>query len=156
MISVAEKTVPRKRFHPSAHLDITRDGHILRLEAMGPFNKALVIYLFLMGRDLLVDAVKRNIPYAVVINFHKSLMMTPDSIKQLVELLQDSDRRGGPPPLATAYVVRPDIEGAKLMLPILADVYRQTRKFEAFSSQADADAWVFSQLLSKVAERTEE
>lgn len=145
-----EKSPLRKRFRPSAHLDITRNGHILRLEAMGPFNKALVIYLFLMGRDLLVDAVTRNIPYAVVINFHKSLMMTPDSIKQLVELLQDNDRRGGPPPVATAYVVNPDIEGATLMLPILADVYRQTRAFEAFSSKDDAEDWIQEMLAAKV------
>lgn len=142
-----------KRFRPSAHLEIAPEGHILRLEAAGPFNKALVIYLFLMGRDLLVDAVSKKIPYAVVINFHRSLMMTPDSIKQLVELLEDNDRRGGPPPVATAYVVRPDIEGATLMLPILADVYRKTRAFDAFSAQADADDWVRSLMAARPATR---
>ena len=151
MMPIADKSPVRKRFRPSAHLDITREGHILRLEAMGPFHKALVIYLFLMGRDLLVDAVSRNIPYAVVVNFHKSLMMTPDSIKQLVELLEDSDRRGGPPPVATAYVVAPEIEGAALMLPILADVYRKTRAFEAFSSKDDAELWIRERLAAKTA-----
>lgn len=132
------------RFKPQAKLDVTADGHILRLEAMGPFNRALVIHLFLTGRNLLVDTVAKGIPYAVVIKFHGSLMMSPDSIKQLVELLDDSERRGGGPPLATAYVVQPEIEGLTLMLPILADVYRKTRAFEAFSSQADADEWVHS------------
>ena len=137
---------PRRRLRPTAHLEVVADGHILRLEAAGPFSKALVIYLFLMGRNLLADTVRQNIPYAVVITFHQSLRMTPDAIQQLIDLLDDTERRGGPPPLATAYVINPEIEGARLMLPILADIYRKTRAFEAFSSGADADAWVHSLL----------
>lgn len=137
---------PVTRFKPQAKLDVTAEGHILRLEAMGPFNKALVIYLFLIGRDLLAETVAKGVPYAVVIKFHGSLMMSPDSIKQLVELLDDSERRGGGPPLATAYVVQPDVEGLAVMLPILADIYRKTRAFEAFSSQTDAEDWIRSVL----------
>ncbi|HRE17231.1 MAG TPA: hypothetical protein PLW86_09240, partial [Rhodocyclaceae bacterium] len=95
----------------------------------------------------------KGIPYAVVVKFHRSLMMTPDSIKQLVDLLEDSERRGGPPPVATAYVVRPDIEGATLMLPILADIYRKTRAFEAFSAQTDADDWVRSLMAEQTTPR---
>ena len=75
-------------------------------------------------------------------------MSTPGGIKRYTELMQSTK----PPelvPVATAFVIDPEVEGGRLMTAHFTNIYASiNRPFKAFETLDQAQAWVQSIVLN--------
>lgn len=126
-------------FSPHGKVDIWREGDLHLYEATGPFNKELVDSLAIAQADFL-RAAQQNTPWVSICIVRNSALATPDSLQRYGELI----RQAPPPltPLATAYVIGPDVEGGQLMAPHFVRVFAQAgRLFQTFATLDEARRW---------------
>ncbi len=127
------------QFAPHGQVDIWMEGNVLHYESTGPFNKELADCLAVAQSNFL-QALKPTGQWASICTVKKSALATPDALQRYAELI-----RQAPPefsPVATAYVIAPEVEGGQLMTPHFARVFADAgRPFQTFETLADAQDW---------------
>ena len=87
-------------------------------------------------------------PWASIVTLRNSAMSTPGGIQRYTELMQ----RPKPPellPVATAFVIAPEIEGGRLMTAHFANIYASiNRPFKTFETLDRAQTWTQSMVVA--------
>ncbi len=134
-------------FRPHGQVELWLEGSVLRIVAEGPFNREAVQAVSRAMHDLLAGVMPGK-PFAVLLEMRVSLLASPDALAAFEEFLRTMSGAQIAPKVV-AYVVAPDIECRSLMLPLYAAIYaRHQRLFAAFETQAEAEAWLRTQLTS--------
>ena len=132
-------------FRPHGRVDIWAEGNVMRLDAVGPFNKEVVIALGATWNNLF-DEMPVHGPFANIIVLRRSVVVSQEVLDAFGEFLH-ANNRAGRGASAVAFVVAPDVEGRSLMLPMFAATYAAAgRLFAAFETEAEADVWVRARL----------
>lgn len=131
------------RFRPHGRVDMRMHDDMLQYEATGPFNEEVVDCLAVAQMDALASLNLAG-PWASIGVLLHSAMMTPGGIARYTELMQ----RPKPPgyePVATAFVVAPEVEGGRIMAPHFARIYTTIgRPFQIFETMDEARQWARS------------
>lgn len=139
------------RFRPHGRVDMWMEDDVLQYEATGPFNAEVVDCLAITQRDYLLSLVIDG-PWASIGILRNSAMMTPDGIQRYSELMQ-SPKPAHLEPVATAFVVGPEIEGGKIMTPHFERIYRLIqRPFRIVNTMEEAQQWVRSMVRARRSE----
>ena len=127
-------------FKPHGLVEIWLEGNVLRYDAIGPFNRELVRAIALTQGDIMMTAKARG-PCVEIVTIRQSALVTPDGLDELAVILGEVNQQGLAP-LAVAYVIAPDVEGASLMAPLFYRRHReQGRVFKLFDRIEDAQTW---------------
>ena len=133
-------------FRPHGSVQMWMEGDFLYYESTGPFNVELVDSLAVAQMDLLRTTNYQG-PWASICTILNSAMAPPDALARY-EALMRKPKPAGKTPGATAFVVAPGVEGAKLMLPKFAAIYEGIqRPFQSFERMEDARAWAQAHML---------
>lgn len=128
------------QFKPHGHVDIQMEGDLLHYIATGPFNKELLDCLAIAQMEFLRSFRPKG-PWVSVCTMKDSAISGPEGLARYAELMQAPK----PPeltPVATAFVIGPEVEGAKLMAPHYAKIYADiARPFKTFETMAEARDW---------------
>jgi len=126
-------------FAPHGQVDIWMDGDLLHYESTGPFNKELADCLAVAQSNFL-QALQPSGAWVSICTVRKSALATPDGLQRYAELI-----RQAPPqftPVATAYVIGPEVEGGQFMAPHFAKIFADAgRPFQTFDTLAEAQIW---------------
>lgn len=132
-------------FRPHGRVDVWAEGNVMWLEATGPLNKESVIALGSLWRSLFAEFHQVG-PYASITVIHRSLINSQEVLDALEDFLA-ANTQAGNVASAAAFVVAPDVEGRAFMLPKYAEIYTAAgRPFAAFTTEAEAEAWVRAKL----------
>ncbi|MBK9235398.1 MAG: hypothetical protein IPO19_04735 [Rhodoferax sp.] len=132
-------------FQPHGLVEVWLDGRILRYDAVGPFNRELVRAIAKAQHDIMVAAKARG-PCVEIVTIRESALVTSDGLAELAAILHDVNHQGLAP-LAVAYVMAPEVEGASIMAPVFRSRYQsQGRVFELFDRLEDAQTWALGLL----------
>lgn len=127
-------------FRPHGLVEVWLEGNVLRYDAVGPFNRELVRAIAQAQHDIMVAARAAG-PFVEVVTIRASALVTPDGLAELALILNDVNQQGLAP-LAVAYVMAADVEGASIMAPVFRRRYEdQGRVFQVFKELEDAQAW---------------
>lgn len=142
-IHTSTDDVVHSRFAPHGRVTMRFDGDILFYDAIGPFNIELVDSLAIAQRDILMAANPQE-PWVSVSIMRGSMLASPDAFARYSEIMH-SPRSAQFTPLASAYVVAPDVEGRSLMLPKYEAIHIASgRVFRSFEQLDDALSWARS------------
>ena len=131
------------RFKAHGRIDMWMQGTLLHYHASGPFNEEVFDLLAVAQMDFLKTLTISG-PWASIVTLRHSAMSTPGGIQRYTELMQSPK----PPeltPVATAFVIAPEIEGGRLMTPHFSSIYASiNRPFKTFETLGPAEAWARS------------
>jgi hypothetical protein len=145
LIKGSTDQVKVSRFSAHGLIEIVMDGDFLQYSATGPFNDEL-FERFAIAQGSYLKALNHPTPWASIATFIGSAMFTPEAIQRYTILMR-APKPPGLTPVATAFVMAPDIEGAKIMAPHFRKIYRDiNRPFEIFQTVEDAQKWARSML----------
>ena len=131
---------PPGQFPPHGQSIVRLEGSLLFYEHTGPFNAEFFKGLAAL-RLRLRESGKLPNPYAAIVKFHGSVLMTPEAL----EAYRASSRGAGNVPVA--YVIPAEAEGRVLMMPALLELWRNREGETAvFESTQDAILWARSRL----------
>ncbi|MBU0587466.1 MAG: hypothetical protein KJ852_02755 [Gammaproteobacteria bacterium] len=126
-------------FAPHGQVDMWMDNNLLYYESTGPFNKELADCLAVAQSNFLQSQQPTG-HWVSICTIKKSALATPDGLERYAELV-----RQAPPaftPLATAYVIGPEIEGGQFMAPRFVRIFADAgRPFQIFETMAEARSW---------------
>ncbi len=132
-------------FRPHGHIEVWREGAMVRSRAEGPFNREAVIGLARAMDDLLTQD-PPPARFTDLAELSVSMLASPESMDALGRFLSDISR-DRPAPVAVAYVVGAEVEGRDLMVPLYDALYRKHgRRFRVFHHLEDALSWLQAQL----------
>lgn len=133
-------------FRPHGHVEFWADGQILFYEGAGPYNRELFDALGLAQFRYLAAHPFQG-PWAIIGTFFNSVMASPEAMLRYREQAMVMFSQPVGAPVATAFVVTPNLEGAAIMTQQVARIYSDLgRPFRCFAEQADARRWVDSVL----------
>ena len=139
-LKTSTNAVQASRFAPHGLVEISFVGDILLYTATGPFNKELVDSLAVAQTEILTAADHPG-PWVSVSLMRNSLLASPEAFAQYNAMMHAA-KPARCIPLASAYVVAPDVEGRTLMLPKYAAIHTSSgRLFRSFDHLDDALAW---------------
>lgn len=132
-------------FRPHGRIELWTEGNVVRLNAMGPFNKEAVVAMGTTWRRLFAELPVHG-AFADIVTITGSLMAGPDVLQAFASFLQ-ANTSARIAPCAVAWVVPPEVEGAELMTPQFEHVYALAgRNIQFFDSDPIAVQWVRQQL----------
>lgn len=127
-------------FRAHGRVDMWMENDVLFYEATGPFNAEVFDCLAVAQRDYLLSQ-PLNGPWASICTLRSSAMGTPDGIQRYTELMQ-SPRPPALEPVATAFVIGPDIEGGRIMAAHFVRIYTMIqRPFRICETMEEAQQW---------------
>lgn len=132
-------------FRPHGEMEIWLEGHVVCIKATGPFNTESIQA---MGKALRALYAEIAQPEKLVhlVTIQRSLLASPEVVKTFGDFLAAMDAIQQTP-VAVAWVVAPEVEGGRLMLPFFAKTYASAgREFRAFENATDAYAWLQTRL----------
>ena len=132
--------VSEKRFRAHGRVDMWMQDNALLYEATGPFNEEVVELLAVAQMDFL-KTLTIDGPWVSICTLKISAMCTPAGLQRYTELME-SPKPADLTPVATAFVIGPEIEGGRIMAPYFANVYAAiNRPFKTFDTMAAAQEW---------------
>ena len=133
-------------FRPHGSVHMWMEGDFVYYEASGPFNVELVDSLAVAQMDILRTTHYQG-PWASICTILNSAMAPPEALARYDRLMR-KEKPPGKTPVATAFVLSPEVEGAKLMLPKFAAIYSGIqRPFQSFEKIEEARAWAHAHML---------
>ena len=131
------------RFKAHGRIDIQMQDNFLHYDATGPFNEEVFELLAVAQSNFLSELTIAG-PWASIVTLRNSAMSTPGGIQRYTELMQ-SPKPAELLPVATAFVIAPEIEGGRLMTAHFANIYASiNRPFKTFETLNPARAWAES------------
>ena len=132
--------IKTSRFSAHGLIEIVMEGDFLHYSATGPFNEEL-FDRFAIAQGNYLKAINHPTPWASIATFIGCAMFTPEAIQRYARLM-NAPKPPGLTPVATAFVMGPNIEGAKIMAPHFRKIYRDIqRPFEIFQTVEEAQKW---------------
>ena len=137
--------VTATRFRAHGRVDMWMEDHTLYYEATGPFNEE-VFDLLAVAQTGFLKTLDLSNPWASICTIRHSAMSTPGGIQRYTKLMQ-SPKPAQFVPVATAFVVGPEIEGGRIMSPHFARIYASIKRpFQTFETLAQAQSWTQSMI----------
>jgi len=134
------RQVPTGQFKAHGQVDIQMEGDLLHYIATGPFNKELVDCLAVAQLNFLQTAQPTG-AWVSICTMRESAVTSPEGLARYNEIMR-TPKPAGLTPVATAFVVGPEVEGGKLMAPHYAKIYADIgRPFQTFATMAEAQLW---------------
>jgi hypothetical protein len=144
--------VKTAQFTPHGVVELWMEGRLMHYEATGPFNTELVDCLAIAQRDYLV-ATHPEGAWVSVCNVVNNAMSSPEGIARYAAIMA-APKPGFMTPVATAFVIAPDVEGGRIMAPRFTKIYADIgRPFQIFETMAQAQAWADVQLAQADAQK---
>lgn len=132
--------VPTGQFKAHGQVDIRMEGDLLHYIATGPFNKELLDCLAVAQLSFL-QAAQPTGAWVSICTMQESAVTSPEGLARYNEIMR-TPKPAGLTPVATAFVIGPEVEGGKLMAPHYAKIYAAIgRPFQTFSTMAEAQTW---------------
>lgn len=132
-------------FKAHGRVDLWMDNDVLHYEATGPFN-AEVFDRLAVAQGNFLKSLTLSGPWASICTLQVSAMATPEAIERYTALMQ-KPKPEGLEPVATAFVIAPEIEGCKIMAPHFERVYQLIqRPFRIVSTMKQAQQWVHAKI----------
>jgi hypothetical protein len=132
--------VKASQFTAHGVVDIWMDGPVMHYEASGPFNPELMDCLAIAQRDYLLATRPQGV-WVSVCTVLGSAMSSPDGIARYTAIME-APKPDNMNPIATAFVIAPEVERGRIMAPIFAKIYAGIgRPFQIFDTLAAAQAW---------------
>ncbi len=137
--------VKTSQFTAHGMVDLWMDGQVMHYEATGPFNTELVNCLAVAQRDHLLTLSPQG-AWVSMGTLRHSAMMSPEALARYAEIIA-APKPQNMNPIATAFVIGPDVEGGSIMAPLLAKVFTDIgRPVAIFATRAEAEAWALAQI----------
>lgn len=108
-------------FSPHGEIALWFDDQILYYEATGPLNTEVIECLAIAQMEFLKQLEPQGVWGSMAI-FKNSAMVGPQCLARY-EAMMSSPKPAGKTPVATAFVMGPDVEGHRLMAPLFAKIY---------------------------------
>lgn len=132
--------VKTSQFTPHGVVDIWMEDRLMHYEATGPFNTELVDCLAIAQRDFLL-ATRPQGDWVSVCTMVGNAMTSPDGIARYAQIMA-APKPDNMIPVATAFVIGPEVEGGRIMAPLYTQIYLDIgRPFQIFATMAAAQAW---------------
>ena len=139
------REVKTSRFTPHGVVDIWMEGRLMHYEATGPFNTELVDCLAIAQRDYLL-ATRPQGAWVSMCTVVDNAMSSPDGVARYAEIMAAS-KPDNMIPVATAFVIAPEVEGGTIMAPLFTKIYADIgRPFQIFETMAAAQEWAAAML----------
>jgi hypothetical protein len=142
-LSTAQITATAFRQH--GRVDMLMKDDVLYYEATGPFNEELFDALALAQKSFLQKADIAG-PWASICVLVDSALTSPGGVARYLEIM----RTPKPPqftPVATAFVIGPEIDGGAVMAPHFVRVFEAIgRPMRVFSKLEEAQRWTAAML----------
>jgi len=141
------------RFEPHGAVTVLSEGNIVRYDVTGPFNAEFMVLVVKLVDKLYSEVVNKG-PFGEVTVFRNSMLMPPDAISRIIDVLQRWKIRGCAP-LATAWVIEPNVDGALLMVPLFEKKFSAAgHPFLRCDNVEEAEIWLKKILLSMKPQNT--
>lgn len=129
-------------FKPHGRVQMWVEGPVVYMVAEGPFNEEFV-KAFLQAREELFRTSPPASPHAHLLQVRGSIMASPQMLAVYAQMVAQLKRL----PVATAWVVGPEVEGREFILPMFERIHlRLGRNFRSFENLAEAEVWARGQL----------
>ncbi len=133
------------RFAAHGLIEFAMEGDILYYAATGPFNEEL-FDRFAIAQKSYLTTLKHPTPWASIATFVDCALFTPEAIARYTVVMH-TPKSAGLVPVATAFVIGPEIEGGKIMAPHFRKIYDSIqRPFTVVSTLEEAQSWAQSML----------
>jgi hypothetical protein len=126
-------------------IEIAMEGDILYYSATGPFNEEL-FDRFAIAQAAYLTKLQHPTPWVSIAIFVGCALFTPEAIASYTAAMK-TPKPAGWAPVATAFVMGPDIEGSKIMAPHFRKIYDSIqRPFTIVDTLEEAKLWAQSML----------
>ena len=137
--------IKTSQFTPHGVVDIWMEGRLMHYEATGPFNTELVDCLAIAQRDYLL-ATRPHGAWVSVCTVVGNAMSSPDGVARYAEIMA-APKPDNMIPVATAFVIAPEVEGGRIMAPLFTKIYADIKRpFRIFETMESAQAWAHAQI----------
>ena len=141
---ISTTQVDATRFRPHGRVDMWMENGVLQYEATGPFNAEVFDCMAVAQMEFLLALPPILGPWASICTLRNSAMCPREAIQRYTQLMQ-SLKPANLEPVATAFVMGPEVEGGKIMAPHFERVYTLIqRPFRICTTMEEAQAWVHS------------
>ena len=141
---ISTTQVDATRFRPHGRVDMWMENGVLQYEATGPFNAEVFDCMAVAQMEFLLALPPILGPWASICTLRNSAMCPREAIQRYTQLMQ-SPKPANLEPVATAFVMGPEVEGGKIMAPHFERVYTLIqRPFRICTTMEEAQAWVHS------------
>jgi hypothetical protein len=129
-------------FRPHGRADWRIDGAVLRAEVVGPFNRELAELLGPILQEA-YSLLRAHGPSAEIVIVRGSAMAGPETLTALSGEMRNFVQ-SGVAPVATAFVIAPEVEGSLFMPALLVKSYAAAGwpACQVFSTTEEAEAWM--------------
>lgn len=132
-------------FRPHGRAELWAEGKVIYLQAVGPFNMEAVAAIGGAWRQLFAEGPAAE-AFADIVLVSNSMLAGPEVMAAFGQFLL-ANSAAGIAPMAVAWVVPPEVEGATIMIPQFRRTYAMAgRNIAFFEREAEAEAWVRQQL----------
>lgn len=132
-------------FSPHGEVALWFEDQILHYEATGPLNTEVITCLGLAQAEFLQQFEPQG-PWGSMAVCKVSAMMGPECLARYGAMMS-TPKPAGKTPVATAFVMGPDVDGYRLMAPLFAKIYAGIqRPFRAVETLEEGRQWVFEQI----------
>jgi hypothetical protein len=132
-------------FSPHGEVALWFEDQILYYEATGPLNTEVIECLALAQMEFLQQLEPQG-PWASIALCKVSAMMGPECLARYAAMMS-APKPPGKAPVATAFVMGPDVEGYRLMAPLFARIYASIgRPFCAVETLEEGRQWVYAHI----------
>lgn len=149
---ISTDEVVQTTFPAHGRVDFSVDDNIITSQVTGPFNAELVKAVPRTRAEAFKTFVRRG-KWGDLIVFRSSALASADAMAALADNLRHRHSTGQLPH-ATALVLPPDVEGARLLAPSYLKCFKDSAYDAAgipvaeFAHEDDARAWLKAQLLA--------
>lgn len=152
-IAYSSDRVNPEKFMPHGRVEITLiDQHIVFYRAEGPFNQELMTAISEMESIALANFHKESKQWVEVVMFKNSCAAETAFLSELLSYINHISQHNIAP-LAVAFVIPRNIEGAKSMPELYAQCFENSAiEFKVFHQEIDALEWVNTIYNSRVSE----
>ena len=132
-------------FSPHGEIALWFEDQIVYYEVTGPLNTEVIECLAIAQMEFLKQLEPRG-PWGSMAIFKHSAMVGPQGLARY-EAMMSTPKPAGKTPVATAFIVGPDVEGHRLMPPLFAKIYaRIERPFRTVDTVEEGRAWLLQRI----------
>jgi len=129
------------KFRPHGRVNFIKDGDLLICEAMGPFNKELLLAIAEAEREM-IQQMQVHERWADIVVIKHNAMASPEALEEFTGYLCSLGRQNLNATV-TAMVIDDSVEGAAIMTSRLIDAYMDAGvNLTVFKSLNDAKVFV--------------
>jgi hypothetical protein len=142
---LSNKDFDTSRFKPHGSALVWPHDNIVRFDVTGPFNLEFSESISILNSKVYAEVANTG-PFVAIAIFRNSMLMPTEAVTRFADSYREW-KGNGFAPIASAWVVESDVEGAFIMLPIFEKKFQEIGlKFKYFDNAKEAEAWVTAQL----------